>query len=118
MTRRDQLVRGRTPRVERGRELLLERRVSRRRGSGSEPLDLRGAEEQRRRREDVEDEDEHAEQQHQQLQRNLPVGAHQQRMPCFVHRLRRQVALDLALIGAEVRQKRKSAAIIPDQNVY
>ena len=68
-----------------------------------EPLGLRRAEEQRRRREDVEDEHQHAEQQHEELQRDLPVRAHQQRMPRFVDRARRQVALHLALIGAEVR---------------
>ena len=69
----------------------------------SHALRLDRAEQQRRRVEHVEHEDEHAEDEHQKLQRDLPVGAHQQRVPRFVDRPRGQVALHLALIGAEVR---------------
>ncbi len=83
-------------------ELRLEGGVGRRRFALPEPLLLHAAEQERRRREHVEHEDEDAEQQHDHLQRNLPIGAHQQRAFRFVLRPRREVSLDLALVGAEV----------------
>ena len=71
---------------------------------------VRAVEQHRRRLEQVEDEHEHAARQNQQLQRNLDVGAHHQRVPRLVDRLRSQVALDLALIAAEVPQHQEQAA--------
>ena len=67
-------------------------------------------EQHRRRLEEVEDEHEHAARQDQQLQRDLHERAHQQRVPRLVHRLRRQVALHLALIAAEIRQHQEQPA--------
>src|SRR2546430_10044406 len=56
----------------------------------------RGVEQQRWRLEDEEDEHQNAREQHQCLERNLPVGAHQQRAPGLVHRLGSDIALHLA----------------------
>ncbi len=66
-----------------------------------------GAEHHRRPVEDVEHEDQHADEQHDDLQRNLPVGAHQQRLPRFVDRPRGEVPLHLALVRAEVRTEQE-----------
>ena len=83
-------------------EPVLERPI--RRGLRSRPhLPLvHRVEQHRAGREQVEHEHQHADQQHQRLQRNLPVGAHQQRLARLVDRRGRQVALHLALVGAEV----------------
>ena len=65
------------------------------------------AEDQRRRIERVVDEHQNANQQNDHLQRDLPVGAHQERLACLVERTRREVSLDLTLVGAKVRAEQK-----------
>ena len=79
-------------------------------GLGRDLRVVRAVEQHRRRLEQVEHEHEDAGRQDQQLQRDLHEGAHQQRLPRFVDRLRRQVALHLALVAAEVRQHQEQAA--------
>ena len=59
-------------------------------------------EEHRRLDEQVEREDQDAGEEDQRLQRDLDERAHQQRAAALVDRLRGEVALDLALVAAEV----------------
>ena len=69
-----------------------------------------GIEQQRLLVELIEHEHQHADEQHERLERNLPVGADEQRRARFVDRLRGEIALHLALVGAEVRQHEERAA--------
>ena len=62
---------------------------------------------------EVENEDEHAGQQDERLQRDLDEGAHHQRVAALLDRLRRQVALHLALVAAEIRQHQEQPAQQP-----
>ena len=64
--------------LERRIELRLKRGVLASCFAGLQPLRVRRAEQQGRLMKDVEDEDQHAEHEHEELQRDLPVRAHQQ----------------------------------------
>ena len=105
--RGDHRLGGGPPRRVGGVEARLQRRVRRGIGAVAHPLAVHGAEQHRRRIEHVEHEHQHAEHEHDDLQRDLPVGAHQQRLPRFIHRPRGEVALHLALIRAEVRAEQE-----------
>ena len=66
-----------------------------------------------RRCEGVKQKHQHANKQNERLQWDLPVRAHQQRTPCFIHGFGGKVALHLTLIGAEIRQHQERAAEDP-----
>ncbi len=68
---------------------------------------MHAVEQHRRRRIEEEEKHQHADEQHERLQRNLPVRAHEQRFTRRIHRGRRQVSLHLALIRSEVRAEEK-----------
>ena len=67
-------------------------------------------EEDRRRLELIEDEHQHAEQQDEELHRDLEHGVEHQAEPALAQRRPREVALHLRLVGAEVRQREEEAA--------
>ena len=69
-----------------------------------------GVVQQRRGLELVVDEDHHADEKDERLERDLPVGAHQERGAGGVDGFGGQVALDLGLVGAEVGQHEEGAA--------
>ena len=71
---------------------------------------MRLVEEHRRLGEEVEAEHQHAHHQDEHLQRDLGERAHQQRVPPGVDRLRRQIALHLALVAAEVAEHQEQPA--------
>src|SRR4029079_19231784 len=85
-------------------ELLLDRSIVGRAIARLDPFLVDRVEQHRRLVEQVENEHEHTEQQNQGLQRNLEIGAHQQRLSSLVDRLRRKVPLHLTLIAAEIGQ--------------
>ncbi len=98
----DQVGAGFTLRIEGGGEAGLGRGVVGGARAGLDRCLVHAVEEHRWRGKDEEDEHQHANQQDQRLQRNLPVGAHQQRRASLVHRFGGEVSLHLALVGAEV----------------
>ncbi len=75
------------------------------RASSLQRLDL--VEHQRRGPELVEHEDQHADQQYQELQRDLQECRHHERRPAFIDRARSEVALHLALVAAEIGQEQE-----------
>ena len=72
--------------------------------------DFRGVEDQRWLFEVIEDEQEHPDRQDQELHGHLEKGVKDQGHAALLQRLGRQVALNLALVGAEVGQRQKQAA--------
>ena len=91
-------------------EPLLER-VQPAAGVALQPaLPSRLVEEDRRRLELVEDEHQHAQQQDEELHRDLEHGVEHQPEPALAQRRPREVALHLRLVGAEVRQRQEEAA--------
>src|SRR6185503_66680 len=93
----------------RGGELLLELAIQHGLRVSHRAL-VRGIEQQRLLMILIEYEYQYSNKQHQGLEGNLPVGADQERAPRFVHRLRRQIALHLALIRAEIRELQERSA--------
>ena len=104
---------GRAACLEGRRELAFQLAELRRSLALFHPFRVHPVEQQRRLLKEVEDEDEHAGQQDERLQRDLDEGAHHQRVAPFLHGLRGQVALHLALVAAEIRQHQEQPAEQP-----
>jgi hypothetical protein len=79
-------------------------------GAGLDRGQVHVVEEHRRLREQVEHEHQDARQQDERLERHLDEGAEQQRTAPLILRLRRQVALNLALVAAKVGEHQEDAS--------
>ena len=105
--------RGVAPLLERLTEFRVERgEVRGLRGPLHGPV-VHRVEEHRRPHEQVVREHQHAGQQNQRLEGDLHVGAHEERLAPRIYRLRGEVALDLALVAAEIRQHQEQPADEP-----